>query len=358
MLGVVAFGGPAAHVNLMRREIVERYGWIEERDFLQMFAACNLVPGPSSTELAIYIGYRLVGVPGLILAGLLFILPATTLMLVIAVLYSHFGQLSRVQAALNGVSPVVVAVIVWALWDLSKRVLITRASWVGAAAAFAVALAGVNPIVILVLGGVLGVAISRWGGRLAQVSVFMPVGLVPVNAWGSSRLVALFLTFLKLGAVSFGSGYVLFAFLHADLVETTHWITSQQLIDAVAIGQATPGPVFTTATFLGYLIYGVPGAVLATVAIFFPGFCFVPFLDRIVTVVRRHAPAHAFLDGVNVGVLGLIAAVCVQLGTVAIHDALTAVLALIALPILVWRPPAAPLVIALGAVIGVLASIA
>jgi len=359
-LGLIAFGGPAAHVALMRREIVERHAWIEERDFMQMFAACNLIPGPSSTELAIYLGYRLAGPAGLVLAGTLFIAPAMLIMLGIAVAYVNYGSTHVAVSALNGIRPVVVAIVAWALLDLGKRILTRWALWPIALGVFGLSLASVNPIVLLALAGIASVLISLsrvsdWSRRTAMViagNVGPPLAVVTAHP---GRLATVFLTFLKLGAVSYGSGYVLFAFLHADFVAGLHWLSNAQLADAVAIGQATPGPVFTTATFLGYLFAGVPGALVATLGIFLPGFCLVPFLDRIVGLVQAHASAHAFLDGVNVGALGLIAGVTVLLARTALHDPLTVVLAVVALPILLWRPLASPALIAVGAAVGIVA---
>ncbi len=364
-LGIVAFGGPAAHVALMRRELVQKHRWIEEKRFLQMFAACNLIPGPSSTELAIYIGYRLLGITGLVLAGTLFILPAALIMLGLAVLYVHYGSTHTAADILNGIRPVVVSIIIWALLDLGRRILRRIVFLAFAALIFGLALAGWNPVGLLAIAAALGV-LSEVASRprkptevpAAKRALFVPafkLSLVAPAAavlTNTDRLPTLFLTFLKLGAVSFGSGYVLFAFLHADFVSGLHWISDRQLTDAVAIGQATPGPVFTTATFLGYLFSGYAGAVLATIAIFLPGFCLVPFLDRVITLVERHRVAQAFLDGVNVGAMGLIAGVLTVLARSSIHDPFTALLAVAALPIIFWRPLASPAVILGAALLG------
>lgn len=358
-LGFIAFGGPAAHVALMRRELVERNCWIGEDEFLQMFAACNLIPGPSSTELAIYLGYRFAGPLGLVLAGSLFIAPAMLIMLGIAIAYEHFGSTHLVAAALNGIRSVVVAIVAWALLDLGKRILTRRMLWPIAIAVFGLALISVNPVLLLALAGITGVllaiprmsAVTRRPGLFVMAKAALPVTVIVTHP---GRLPTVFLTFLKLGAVSYGSGYVLFAFLHADFVMGLHWLTNGQITDAVALGQATPGPVFTTATFLGYLFAGVPGALLATLAIFLPGFLLVPFLDRIVRLVKTHAAARAFLDGLNVGALGLIAGVTAALAQTALHDPLTIVLAIVAFPILIWRPLMSPALILAGALVGVL----
>ncbi|HZU14038.1 MAG TPA: chromate efflux transporter [Chloroflexota bacterium] len=359
-LGIIAFGGPAAHVALMRREFVEKHHWIEEDEFLRMFAACSVIPGPSSTELAIYLGYRLAGVSGLVLAGTLFIAPAMLIMVAIAVVYARFGSTRAVTSALYGIRPVVVAIVAWALLDLGRRILTRPPLWVVALGVFGLSLVYVNPILLLGLAGIAAVLAAQAStvGRRKDAGALMvgPI-LLPVAAVAAhpGRLATIFFTFLKLGAVSYGSGYVLFAFLHADFVAGLHWLTDGQLADAVAIGQATPGPVFTTATFLGYLFAGVPGALLATLGIFLPGFVLVPFLDRIVRLVGSHPGVRAFLDGVNVGALGLIAAVTVALARTAFLDPLTIVLAAAALPVLLWRPLTAPGLIAAGALIGLAA---
>lgn len=342
----------------MRREIVQRHRWIAEDDFLQMFAACNLIPGPSSTELAIYLGYRLSGPLGLLLAGSLFIAPAMLIMLAIAAAYAHFGSTRVVGSALNGIRPVVVAIVAWALLDLGKRILTRWALLPIAIGVFCLSLLSINPVLLLALAGIAGILVTlrpvaagaRRSGLLVMGKAVLPLGVISTH---SGQMATVFLTFLKLGAVSYGSGYVLFAFLHADFVTGLHWLTDAQLADAVAIGQATPGPVFTTATFLGYLFAGVPGALLATLGIFLPGFVLVPFLDRIVRLVQTHASARAFLDGVNVGALGLIAGVTTALAHTALHDPVTIVLALLALPLLIWRPLTSPALIAAGAVIGI-----
>jgi len=359
-LGFIAFGGPAAHVALIRREIVERNHWIEENEFFQMFAACNLIPGPSSTELAVYLGYRLAGPLGLVLAGSLFIAPAMLIMLGIAVAYGHYGTTHIAVSGLNGIRPVVVAIVAWALIDLGKRLLTRWVLWPIAIAVFGLSLAAVPPILLLALAGIAGILITlpwvpgrvRHGGLMAIGKAVLPFAVISAHP---GRLATVFLTFLKLGAISYGSGYVLFAFLHTDFVNGLHWLSDAQLADAVAIGQATPGPVFTTATFLGYLFAGVPGALLATVGIFLPGFLLVPFLDRIVRLVETHVSARAFLDGVNVGALGLIAGVTAVLARTALHDPVTVGLAALALPILIWRPLSSPVLIVAGAVVGVIA---
>lgn len=354
-LGCVAFGGPAAHVALMRRVIVERRRWLPESEFLRMFAACNLIPGPSSTELAIFLGYRRGGWRALLLAGLLFIAPAFLIMLGAAWAYTRFRESPATVAILYGIRPVVVGIIAWAALDLGRRILRRPVLLLIGAAAGLLLVVGVHPILLLAVAGVLLAALSLGPRRLTSSLAALPVGIALPEP---DRLPLLFLTFLKFGAVAFGSGYVLLAFLRADLVGDLGWLTDRQLVDAIAIGQATPGPVFTTATFIGYLVAGVPGAVLATVAIFLPGFVLVPFLDRVVAVVERRRWTQAFFDGVNAAVLGLIVAVGLELARASVVDVPTALLALGAFLLSLRWPLAAPVLVLAGAAAGLLVKLA
>jgi chromate transporter len=352
LLGLIAFGGPAAHVALMRRELVVRRKWLPESEFLRMFAACNLIPGPSSTELAIYLGYRRAGWRGLVLGGVCFIFPAILIMLFIAWAYERYGTSSQALGILFGIRAAVVGIVAWAIIDLGRR-LIKRWTLVILAATIAgLFLIGINPVLLIVAGGLIVSAASQVQPKSSVGMLTLTTGLA-LPAWSSGKLLTVFLTFLKLGVVSFGSGYVLYAFLHADFVQGLHWLTDKQLIDAIAIGQATPGPVFTTATFLGYLFAGVPGALLATLGIFLPGFLLVPLLDRIVHLTERRAWAQGFVDGANAAALGLIAAVTLQIGRSALIDPLTVVIALVALGV-VWKwPLASPAVVLVAALVGV-----
>jgi chromate transporter len=352
LLGLIAFGGPAAHVALMRRELVVRRKWLPESEFLRMFAACNLIPGPSSTELAIYLGYRRAGWRGLVLGGVCFIFPAILITLFIAWAYERYGTSSQALGILFGIRAAVVGIVAWAIIDLGRR-LIKRWTLVILAATIAgLFLIGINPVLLIVAGGLIVSAASQVQPKSSVGMLTLTTGLA-LPAWSSGKLLTVFLTFLKLGVVSFGSGYVLYAFLHADFVQGLHWLTDKQLIDAIAIGQATPGPVFTTATFLGYLFAGVPGALLATLGIFLPGFLLVPLLDRIVHLTERRAWAQGFVDGANAAALGLIAAVTLQIGRSALIDPLTVVIALVALGV-VWKwPLASPAVVLVAALVGV-----
>lgn len=343
-LGITAFGGPAAHIALMEAEVVRRRRWLTAERFLDLLGAANLIPGPSSTELAIFIGYEQAGWRGLVLAGACFILPAALLVGALAWAYVRFGGLPPVAGALYGVKPVVIAIVVQALRGLApkavKRSYGLAALGLVGGAAFAL---DVDAVVVLLGAGVLAAAARLARGRREPGGFDAPRLLVPAAGTGALAatgaapfgLGPLFLVFLKVGAVVFGSGYVLLAFLRADLVDRLHWVTETQLLDAVAVGQVTPGPVFTTATFLGYLVasrdgtaMGVGGAVVATVAIFLPGFVLVAVVRPLVVRVRRSAVAGAFLDGVNVAALALMAVVTAQLARSALVDVPTVVIAL------------------------------
>ncbi len=347
-LGLIGFGGPAAHVALMRKELVERRRWLPEQEFLRTFAACNLIPGPSSTELAIYVGYRLCGWPGLLAAGVLFILPAAVAMTAIGAAYTRFGANPAAVAILLGVRPVVVGIVLWAAVDLGRRIVTGLVPGAIVAAAAALMVAGIHPIAVLLAGGLAGLAAGR------RRSGAVPMLAAALTGLGAGKLLALFLTFLKIGALSFGSGYTLLAFLRSDVVGGLHIVSERQLVDAVAIGQATPGPLFTSATFIGFLAAGLPGAVVATVGIFTPGFLFVPFLDRLMRWVELHASASEFIAGANAAALGLIVAVTLELARAAITGPADVLLALAALAVSLRRPLAAPLVVLGGAAAGLL----
>lgn len=352
MLGLIAFGGPAAHVALMRRELVVRRKWLPENEFLRMFAACNLIPGPSSTELAIYLGYRRAGWRGLVASGVLFILPAMLIMLFIGWAYQRYGTSSPALAILYGIRAAVAGIVLWAIIDLGRRLIRRWTLLILGGGVVVLFLIGTNPVLLIVAGGLVAATATQVRPKPKVSMLTLTTGLA-LPAWSGGKLLTVFLTFLKLGAISFGSGYVLYAFLHADFVQGLHWLTDKQLIDAIAIGQATPGPLFTTATFLGYLFAGVPGALLATLGIFLPGFVLVPLLDRIVHLTERRAWAKGFVDGANAAALGLIAAVTLQIGRSALIDPLTIVIASVALGV-VWKwPLASPAVVLVAALVGV-----
>src|SRR5215470_17283803 len=301
-LGVTAFGGPAAHISMMEGMVVRERRWLTREKFLDLLGAANLLPGPSSTELAIYIGYEQAGLAGLLLGGTCFILPAALLTLGIAYLYVRIGSLPQVGGILYGIKPVIIVVIAEALWHLTRTAAKTWLLALVGLLAGAAALLRANPLFILLASGalVMTLRISRRArsGAGAVVAWFLPTA-APV----SMGLLPLFLAFAKIGAVVFGSGYVLLAFLRADLVDHLHWLTEAQLLDAVAVGQFTPGPVFTTATFIGYVLGGPAAAAVATLGIFLPAFVFVAVSGPLVPRIRRAKLAGAVLDGVNVASL-------------------------------------------------------
>ncbi len=338
-LGLIAFGGPAAHIAMMRDEVVRRRGWVTDAQFLDLLGASNLIPGPTSTELAIYLGYARAGPWGLVLAGALFILPAMLLVLALAWAYVRYGTTPQGTWLLYGIKPVIIAIIGQAIWGLAPAALKSVLLGTASVAVVVLYLAGVNPIGLLFGVGILLMLqeyARRHRGPGAAASLILPLGLAGPGAMqataavATGKLATLALTCLKLGAVVYGSGYVLLAFLRQDFVERLRWLTDRQLIDAVIVGQFTPGPVFTTATFIGYLVGRVPGALLATLAIFLPSFVLVALVYPIVPRLRRSPWTSAFLDGVNAAALGLMAAVTWQLGRAAIVDGFTLALAVVA----------------------------
>ena len=352
-LGTTAFGGPAAHIAMMHDEFARRRKWISEEEFLDRLGAANLIPGPSSTEMAIHIGLLKRGWPGLLVAGACFIIPAAILVGIIAAMYVRFGALPRVAGVLAAVKPVVIAIIAQAFWNLCKTAV--KSPWLGVIGALsaAVYLLRAHELLIL-LGAALLASVPRWSKRAKRTAILW-VAAVPPVADGAVpvTLSRLFLTFLKIGSVLFGSGYVLLAFLRGDFVDRLHWLTQKQLLDAVAVGQITPGPVFTTATFIGYIIAGTPGAAIATVAIFVPAFVLVAISGPMVPRIRRSPIASAALDGVIVASLALMGVVAWQLGRDAIFNWQTAAIALVSAALLLrWHVNSAWLILgsaALGA---------
>lgn len=341
-LGCIAFGGPAAHIAMMHDEVVTRRNWLSEQRFLDLVGATNLVPGPNSTELAIYLGFQRARWRGLVVAGVCFIAPAAVLVCVLAWAYVRYGRTAVGTGLLYGITPVVIAIIGYAVVQLVPTAV--RGVWLGvlAAAGLAAYLLGLNELVILGAGGALAVPVawrsrrSEGEGRVAAVAwpLWLAGPVLGAPTWG--ELTRLFLTMLKIGTVLYGSGYVLFAFLRGDFVQRLGWLTEQQLLDAVAVGQLTPGPLFTSATFVGYLVAGLPGAILATVAIFAPAFAFAALLGRIVGWLRGRWWASAALDGVNATALALMVGVALQLGRRALVDPLTVGLA-VAAALVLWR---------------------
>jgi len=339
-LGVVAFGGPAAHIAMMREELVRRRRWVSDAQFIDLLGLTNLIPGPNSTEMAIHLGYLRAGAWGLVLGGVCFIVPAMLIVMALAWAYVRWGALPVATGVLYGVKPVIIAIVLQAMWGLARTAVrgpLLAGAFVVAAA---LALAGVHELLVLFgAGGVAALVVPRRravAGAVAALAWATPARVMAAAAAaGGVTLGTMTLVFLKIGAVLYGSGYVLLAFLRADFVERLGWLTDRQLLDAVAVGQVTPGPVFTTATFIGFLLAGWTGAVLATVAIFLPSFVFVAASRPLLPRLRGSRRAAAFLDGVNVAALGLMAAVTWQLGRAAVVDPLTAALALAAAVLLV-----------------------
>jgi chromate transporter len=364
-LGCTAFGGPAAHIAMLRHEVVERRGWMTDRHFLDLLGATNLIPGPNSTEMVIHVGYEVAGWPGLAAAGSLFIVPAASITLAFAWLYLTYGTTPAGEWLLYGVKPVVAAVILQAVWSLGRAAFRSWAPPLLAAVVFALGLAGGGDIVLLLGSGAL-FALARgarqriWPSR--NWSLLPPIavgGVAPALAAAITpyRPLTLFLIFLKIGATLYGSGYVLLAYLQQDFIDRLGWLTNRQLLDAVAVGQFTPGPVSSTATFVGYVVGGVPGAILATIGIFLPAFLLVGIVNPLLPRVRRSPWSAGFLDGVNAAAIGLMAAVLVSIGRDAIVDPLTALLAVAAALLLVRFKVNSAYLIAGGAVFGLLVAL-
>ena len=352
-LGTTAFGGPAAHVAIMEDELVRRRRWLSRGNFLDLLGASNLIPGPSSSELAVHIGYLCAGWRGLLIAGSCFILPATVVVATLGWLYVHFGRLPATAGILFGIKPVVIAVVLQALWSLGQTAIKTTFLGFVALLALVLSVLGLHPLLLLLLaGGVACLPTLRTSPVSLSVLPFVTTGGGILATTASFSLMSLFLVFLKLGATVFGSGYVLLAFLRSDLVIHRGWLTDAQLVDAVAVGQVTPGPVFTTATFIGFILGGIRGAILATVGIFLPAFLLVVVSGPWVPRIRKSKPAGAFLDGVNVASLALMAVVSWQLGRASLVDTLTVLLAAASLiALLRFRVNSAWLMLA-GAILG------
>jgi chromate transporter len=339
-LGTIAFGGPAAHIAMMEDEVVRRRRWMTHDEFLDLLGATNLIPGPNSTEMAIHIGHRRAGWKGLVVAGTSFILPAMLIVTGFAWAYVRYGSVPQVKSVLYGVKPVIIVIVLQALWSLGRAAMKTKLLAVIGIAGVILAFLGLHELLVLLGGGLIVVAVRLIGkaikGQQSLLSlmsaspliVFLQSGTTGA-ATASFSLAMLFLFFLKVGAVLYGSGYVLLAFIRADLVDRWHWLTESQLLDAVAVGQVTPGPVFTTATFIGYVLGGTKGAVIATVGIFLPAFVFVAASGPLVPRIRKSPIAGAFLDGVNAAALALMVVVTYQLGRAAIVDFTTIALAVL-----------------------------
>ncbi len=362
-LGTIAFGGPAAHLAMMEEEFVRRRKWITHAEFLDRLATANVIPGPSSTEVAIFVGQLKRGWLGLIVAGCCFIIPAAAIVSVIAWAYVRFGSLPKVEGVLSAIKPAVVAIVIQALGKLGRTGIRTPLLAVIAVLAAGLSFLGVSPVLVLAFGGLVSaMALFLKNSLLGGVGFPKAIGLpkivtgaivgVSVAAAFPVGLLRLFLSFLKIGLVVFGSGYVLLAFLQTEFVQRLHWLTDKQLIDAVAVGQFTPGPLFTTATFIGYVVAGWAGAVVATIGIFLPGFVLVAVSGPLIPRLRRSPIAAAALDGVVAGSLALMAVVAWQLGRASIVDRVTLIVFFVSLiALLRFRVNSAWLIVA-AAIVG------
>jgi chromate transporter len=359
-LGLTAFGGPAVHIAIMHDEVVKRRQWVDEQHFLDMLGATNLIPGPNSTEMTIHLGYARAGWPGLIAGGVCFILPAMLIVMGLGWVYAAYGATPAANWLLYGIKPAMMAIIAMAFWDLGRKAArgpLTIAVGLGV---LALAFLNVNEILLL-FGGGLVVMIGGNLRRLRRPDInawVLPLAAPPLTALAGAAfsLPVLFLTMLKIGSVLYGSGYVLLAFLRADFVTRLGWLTDRQLLDAVAIGQVTPGPVLATATFIGYILGGPAGALLATLGIFLPAFIFVAVSNPLIPRIRSSPWISGLLDGVNVASLGLMAAVTFELGRASLVDPLTFAIALVSLILLVGLKINATWLVAGGAVIGLLSA--
>ncbi len=355
-IGLTAFGGPPAHIAMMEEECVARRAWLSRERFLDFLGAVNLLPGPNSTEMAIYIGYLRARWPGLIVAGVSFILPSAAIVTALAWAYVRFGTLPQMSDFLYAVKPVIIAIIARALWRYAKASIKT---WLLAVVAISATLVGLFTTHQLWLLAGAAIVCGAWQRlrsrklRLALVLLapkeFASFAAAATTAAASAGLASLFLYFLKIGSVLFGSGYVLIAFLRTDLVDRWHWLTSGQLLDAIAVGQVTPGPLSSTATFIGYVLAGPAGALVATLGMFLPAFVYVAISEPVVRALRRSQTLGAALDGVIAGSVALVAVVTIQLGRAAIVDVRSLVIFAVSLAILTWsRLNSAWLVLAAG----------
>lgn len=353
-LGATAFGGPAAHIAIMEDECVRRRQWLTREEFLDLVAATNLIPGPNSTEMAIHIGYLRAGFAGLAVAGACFILPAALTTLACAWAYMEYGALPQAQGVFYGVKAAILAVVINALWRLGRASLNGIWPILLAAACIGASVWGLHELIVLFGAGALAACargIERGDGKAAMLPLPLLAAQPAIAAVPFSQS-ALFLFFLKTGSVLFGSGYVLLAFLRADLVERYGWMTEQQLLDAIAVGQITPGPVFSTATFVGYLLGGWQGASLATLGIFLPAFLFVALSGPLVPRLRKSKFMSGFLDGVVLASLALMALVTWQLGFAAIIDWPSAAVATVSAALLLRFNVNSTWLILCGALIG------
>ncbi len=353
-LGFTAFGGPAAHIAMMRQEVVERLGWMSDQHFLDLVGATNLIPGPNSTEMTIHIGYERAGWRGLLAAGLCFILPAAVMVAVLAWLYVEYGATPQGNALLYGIKPVIIAIILQALVKLGGTAVKNNLLLLTGIGVFLLYLLGINELLLLFGATLLYFAIRQFPHLISLL--LLPFPALPPSLAESTPITLnqLFLVFLKAGGLLYGSGYVLLAFLRNDLVVRLGWLTDQQLLDAISVGQFTPGPVFTTATFIGYLLAGLPGAIIATLAIFLPSFVFVALLNPWVPRLRQVTWTSTLLDGVNMAALGLMAGVLWQLAQATWVDGWTVGLTAVSLLLLFRTKINSAWLVVIGGLLGLL----
>jgi chromate transporter len=318
-LGCISFGGPAAHIAMMEDEVVQKRKWMTSEHFLDLVGATNIIPGPNSTEMTMHCGYERAGWKGLFVAGFSFILPAVLITAIFAWLYAKYGQLPNVAPFINGIKPAVIAIILMAAYRLGLKAIKNRELIILGIMTLIACLMGVNEIIALFGCGILGIGLFFIKNQQSQFNSFFPLIIIQAASENTIGGLKIFLTFLKIGAILYGSGYVLFAFLDAELV-TNGLMSRQMLIDAVAVGQFTPGPVLSTATFVGWQLGGISGAILATIGIFLPSFIFVLILNPMIPKLRKSLIISAFLDAVNVAAVALILAVAIQMSIDTLTD--------------------------------------
>ena len=347
-LGLIAFGGPAAHIAMMEEEIVEKRKWMTQQHFLDLIGATNLIPGPNSTEMTMHCGHERAGWKGLFVAGACFIFPAVSLTLLIAWFYGSYGQLPEVQPFIYGIKPAVLSIILAAVYKLGKKALKNTQLIVLALLTMIVALLGVHEIIALFSAGFIGLVLHYMNSKSGTINSFAPT-LLTIPSLSSLKIGW---TFFKVGALLYGSGYVLFAYLDAELVNTGY-LTREQLVDAIAIGQFTPGPVLSTATFIGYQLGGFGGAIAATLGIFLPSFLFVLLLNPLIPKMRKSKPLSAFLNATNAAAVAIILVVGIEIGQETLTDWRSIAIALLsALIIFCFKKLNSAYIVIGGALIG------
>lgn len=351
-LGSIAFGGPATHIAMMEDEVVQKRKWMTPEHFLDLIGATNLIPGPNSTEMTMHCGYERAGWKGLIVAGFCFIFPAVVITSIFAWLYQEYGHLPNVEPFIYGIKPAVIAIILMAAYRLGKKAVKTTELAILGTLALIACIMGINEVIALFGCGVLGLILYYFKKSTNKLNSFIPILLLQVADPSKLGVLKIFLTFLKVGTILYGSGYVLFAFLDTELV-ANGWLTRQVLIDAVAIGQITPGPVLSTATFIGWQMGGIIGAIAATIGIFLPSFIFVLLLNPFIPKMRKSKIISTILDAVNVAAVALIIAVCIEMMKDSLLDWRTVLIAIISLiAVFVFKKLNSAFIVLGGAIFG------